>query len=69
MSQQSWCDYLGQLVGMEPRLVPTEPAFGTISLDLTLMHQLVGRTKVHWRDGMLRMVRARHPDLALKTPD
>ena len=69
VSQQSWCDYLGQLVGMEPRLVPTEPAFGTISLDLTLMHQLVGRTKVHWRDGMLRMVRAWHPDLALKTPD
>jgi hypothetical protein len=27
------------------------------------MHDLVGTTKVDWRDGMRRMVSARHPEL------
>jgi UDP-glucuronate 4-epimerase len=28
-----------------------------------LMHQVLGRTRVHWRDGFRRMVEARHPEL------
>ena len=27
------------------------------------MHELVGHTRVHWRDGMRRMVEAMRPDL------
>jgi hypothetical protein len=27
------------------------------------MHELVGRTQVKWQDGLMRMVRARHPEL------
>jgi UDP-glucuronate 4-epimerase len=27
------------------------------------MHDLVGRTTVGWKDGMRRMVAARHPEL------
>jgi hypothetical protein len=27
------------------------------------MHELVGPTTVSWKHGMLRMVRARHPEL------
>ena len=29
------------------------------------MHEVLGRTKVHWRDGFRRMIEARHPDLVL----
>ena len=29
----------------------------------TRLHELVGTTKVGWRDGMARMVAARHPEL------
>ena len=27
------------------------------------MHEILGRTKVHWRDGFRRMIQARHPEL------
>jgi UDP-glucuronate 4-epimerase len=27
------------------------------------MHEVLGRTKVHWRDGFRRMIEARHPEL------
>jgi len=30
------------------------------------MHALVGETRVPWRDGMRRMVRARHPEIELR---
>jgi len=26
------------------------------------LHELVGSTTVHWKDGMRRMVAARHPE-------
>jgi hypothetical protein len=30
------------------------------------MHEVLGRTKVHWRDGFRRMIEARHPELPLQ---
>jgi hypothetical protein len=30
------------------------------------MHEVLGRTRVHWRDGMRRMIEALHPELVLK---
>jgi hypothetical protein len=27
------------------------------------MHKVLGRTKVPWRDGLRRMIEARHPEL------
>ena len=35
------------------------------SCDTTLMHQLIGRTKVPWREGMRRMVEAAPQDQRL----
>jgi hypothetical protein len=32
-------------------------------VDLTRMHELVGRTRVPWREGMERMIAARAPEL------
>jgi hypothetical protein len=33
------------------------------------MHQVLGRTKVGWREGFRRMIEARHPELELAALD
>ena len=33
------------------------------------MHDVLGSTKVPWRDGFRRMIQARHPELALRQPN
>ncbi len=64
-SIEEWCGYLGQLTGLEPKFVTTDKTIGSIIVDLTRMHELVGHTTVHWRDGLQRMIAARHPELRL----
>jgi nucleoside-diphosphate-sugar epimerase len=63
VSIEEWCEYLGELTGLEARLEASEQALGSLSMDLTRMHQLLGRTRVHWRDGIRRLVEARNPEL------
>lgn len=65
-SIEDWCTYLGELTGNTPRFVYTDEAFGGAVLDPTRMHELLGRTRVDWRDGMRRMVEALHPELPLR---
>lgn len=62
-SIEEWCGYLGEITGLEPRFRATTDALGSIELDLTRMHELVGPATVPWRDGIRRMVGARFPDL------
>ncbi len=66
VSIEEYCRYLGELVGIEPIFEYTEEAHPPLWPDVTLMHQTLGGTRIHWRDGMRRMVRARHPELQLK---
>jgi hypothetical protein len=33
--------------------------------DVSYMHEVLGRTKVHWREGFRRMIEARHPEITL----
>ena len=63
VSIEEWCGYLGELTGLEPRFQTTEKTLGSLTLDLTRMHHHLGRTRVHWRDGIRRMVEARNPEL------
>lgn len=58
VSAEEWCDYLGSLVGVKPKLAYVDGAIGTACCDTTLMHKLIGPTKVGWREGMRRMVEA-----------
>jgi hypothetical protein len=60
---EEWYAYLGGLSGLEPRLQYTEKTFGSVLLDLTRMHEYLGKTRVHWRDGIQRIVEARHLEL------
>jgi hypothetical protein len=63
VSIEQWCQYLGELTGLEARLQASEHALGSLTMDLTRMHRLLGRTRVHWRDGIRRLVEARNPEL------
>jgi UDP-glucuronate 4-epimerase len=63
VSIEEWCGYLSELIGLPARFAPTDQTIDSVQIDLTRMHELVGTTAVHWRDGMRRMVAARHPEL------
>lgn len=68
VSIEEYCTYMGELVGIEPIFHYTPEAHTPLRPDLTYMHEILGRTQVHWRDGMRRMIAARHPELVLKVP-
>jgi nucleoside-diphosphate-sugar epimerase len=65
VSIEEWCGYLSELTGLEAHLQASERALGSLAMDLTRMHRLLGRTRVHWRDGIRRLVEARNPELLL----
>jgi nucleoside-diphosphate-sugar epimerase len=62
-SIEDWCAYMGELTGIEPKFEETPDTIGSVFVDLDRMHDLVGATEVAWRDGIRRMVQARHPEL------
>ena len=63
VSIEEWCAYLGELTGLEPKFTSSEATIASLPLDTTRMHERVGRTKVHWRDGIRRLVETRNPEL------
>jgi nucleoside-diphosphate-sugar epimerase len=64
---EEWCSHLGGLTGLPVRFRDSDNTIGSLPLDLSCMHAALGRTKVHWRDGLRRMVEARLPSLAGRT--
>jgi nucleoside-diphosphate-sugar epimerase len=65
VSLEDYCFYLGELAGVEPVFEVTPEAITPLWPDVTLMHEVLGRTQVHWRDGFRRMAQARHPELGV----
>ena len=63
VSVEEYCAYMGALVGIEPVFEYTTDAHTPLWPDVERMHQILGHTHVDWRDGFLRLVRARHPEL------
>ena len=57
---EEWCTLLGELTGNDVAFVETEQTIGSVVIDTTKMHELVGATEIDWRDGMRRMVEAQH---------
>lgn len=66
VSIEDYCHYLGDLVGKQPIFDYTEQAHTPLWPDTRYMHQVLGETRVPWREGMRRMVQALHPELTLK---
>ena len=65
VSIEEWCAYLTELTGHEPVFQDNPKAFGSLAVDATLMHDLVGPTQVHWRDGIHSMVRNLAPQMLI----
>ena len=63
VSAEDYCAYMGELVGVQPIFEYTPAAHTPLWPDVTYMHQILGRTRVRWRDGFRRMIEARHPEL------
>jgi nucleoside-diphosphate-sugar epimerase len=62
-SVEEWCAYMSELTGLESRFETTQQTVGPLPLDLTRMHELLGRTRVPLREGIRRMIEARAPEL------
>jgi UDP-glucuronate 4-epimerase len=65
VSIEDYCAYLGELVGIKPIFEYTPDAHTPLWPDVTYMHEILGRNKIGWRDGMRCMIKARHPELKL----
>jgi UDP-glucuronate 4-epimerase len=65
ISAEEYCIYMGELIGVKPIFEYTPVAHTPLWPDVTLMHEVLGRTEVRWRDGFRRMIEARHPELTI----
>lgn len=65
VSVEDYCTYMGELVGVKPIFEYTPDAHTPLWPDVTYMHEVLGTTKVHWRDGFRRLIEARHPECLL----
>jgi nucleoside-diphosphate-sugar epimerase len=65
VSIEDWCAYLGELVGAAPSFRHSDQALESVVTDNTRMHALIGAAQITWRDGMRRMVAARHGERLL----
>jgi nucleoside-diphosphate-sugar epimerase len=63
VSIEEWCGYLAELTGLDAAFEPTDATIDSVQVDVSRLHELVGTTSVSWRDGMRRMVEARHPEM------
>jgi UDP-glucuronate 4-epimerase len=63
VSIEDYCAYMGQLIGIEPVFEYSPRAHTPLWPDVTHMHQILGRTRIPWRDGFRRMIEARQPQL------
>jgi hypothetical protein len=52
-----------ELTGLELRFETSERTVGPLPVDTTRMCELLGPTRVPWREGIRRMVEARAPEL------
>jgi nucleoside-diphosphate-sugar epimerase len=60
---EDWTAYLGELTGLEPKLdYTTAGTLESVAIDDSKLRSIVGPYKTDWKDGIRRMVEARHPD-------
>lgn len=65
----TYCTYMAEIAGLKAQFqdAPDDPlAAKVIVSDSTRRRELVGDCRVKWREGMRRMIAARHPEIKLK---
>jgi nucleoside-diphosphate-sugar epimerase len=65
VSIEDYCTYMGSLVGITPKFNYTDQMHTPMQPDTTYMHEILGRNRIGWREGMKRTIQARFPDLEL----
>ncbi len=63
VSVEEWCSYMAEICGLEVAFEKTDATIDSVMVDLSRLHERVGATTVGWRDGLRRMIEARHPEL------
>ena len=63
VSIEDWCGWLQELTGLVPEFRDNPQAFGSLAIDTTRMHELIGPTRVDWREGVRNMVATLSPQL------
>ncbi len=69
VSVEDYCRYMGELVGVAPIFEYTPDAHTPLWPDVTRMHEVLGTTKVPWREGFRRMIDARRPEMLRAAAD
>ncbi len=62
-SIEEWCEYLQELTGFKPNYQENPQAFGSLCIDTTYMHELIGETSVNWKCGVRSLVEHMAPEL------
>ncbi|MFT4519697.1 MAG: UDP-glucuronate 4-epimerase [Halioglobus sp.] len=62
-SIEDWCAYISELTGFEPVFQDNHKAFGSLCIDTEKMHELIGETKVDWREGILKQLKNLAPEV------
>jgi nucleoside-diphosphate-sugar epimerase len=65
VSAEDYLAFMGQMVGVTPKIEYSDTAWWPIAADTTHMHEVLGVCTVPWRVGMMRAIAARHPELDL----
>jgi nucleoside-diphosphate-sugar epimerase len=60
------CRYIGDLIGREVKLTESTDGIHQYKLDSSKRRELAGACKVDWKQGVRRMIAARHPELELR---
>ena len=63
VSIEQWCAYIAQLTGLEARFQDNPQAFGSLCIDTRKMHELIGETRVDWREGIRSQIEHLAPEL------
>lgn len=66
---RTYCSYMAEITGLKVQFqeAPDDPlAARVLVTDNTRRRELAGDCQVKWREGMRRMVAARHPEIKLK---
>ena len=66
VSIEEWCAYIGELTGFEATFQDNPKAFGSLCIDTTRMHELIGETRVDWHDGIRSQIECLAPQLLRK---
>lgn len=62
-TKEDYLAYMGELLGLKPNIVYSPSVLPALLAHTTYMEQVLGKPKVGWREGMMRTVRGRYPQL------